>query len=480
MHTINRRLFLGAASASGLAVLSSKVQASETKDIRVAVIGARGRGNEHLQALGKHVVAICDVDEKILHERSAETEQKLGRSIERFVDYRRLLDEADIHAVSIATPNHTHALIAIAAIQAGKDVYVEKPISHDVWEGQQLVAAAELYGRIVQSGTQARSSSGIAEAVEWVQQGGLGKILYAVGTCYKPRMSIGKLSSPLKIPKHIHYDLWCGPAKKQEIFRPELHYDWHWDFNTGNGDIGNQGIHQVDIARWFLGENQLPPRVLSIGGRFGYDDAGNTPNTQIACYDYPQAPLLFETRGLPRSQQAQADWKASMDSYRGSRIGVLIQCEQGHVLVPSYHEAIAFDLDGHEVKRWKKSSDHFANWLDAVARQDKTVLNAEIREGHVSSALCHLAGVSHRVGAASTSDAVAEQVIGNELLANSFDRMVGHLRANDVLLDEDNTKLRLGKWLELDPAGNEVINNSEATALLRPESRPPFAIPEIT
>ncbi len=480
MNPINRRAFLAAATTVGVTTFSSNIRAAQTQDIRVAVIGVRSRGNEHLQALGNNVVAICDVDETILHERSELAEQKFGRSIERFVDYRRLLDEADIDAVSIATPNHTHALIAIAAIQAGIDVYVEKPISHDVWEGQQLVAAARQYGRIVQSGTQARSSSAIAEAVEWIQQGGLGKIIYAVGTCYKPRMSIGKLSSPLTIPKSLHYDLWCGPAKMQEIFRPELHYDWHWDFNTGNGDIGNQGIHQVDIARWFLGEDQLPPRVLSIGGRFGYDDAGNTPNTQIAYFDYAKAPLLFETRGLPRSQQAQSDWKSSMDAYRGSKIGVVIQCEQGHVLVPSYHEAIAIDRDGREVKHWKQSNDHFANWLDAVARQDQTVLTGDIQQGHISSALCHLAGISHRVGEASSPDAVAEQFIGNELLANSFDRLVGHLRANNVPLNDNNTKLRMGKWLELDPAGTEVINNSEATAMLRPPSRPPFVIPEVT
>ncbi len=477
---MNRRSFICTASAAGLAVFSPPAMATETKDIRVAVIGVRGRGREHLDALGRNVVALCDVDEQILHQRTEETAEKLGQKLSKFVDYRRLLDEAGIDAVSIATPNHTHALIAIAAIQAGKDVYVEKPISHDVWEGQQLVAAAERYGRIVQSGTQARSSSGIAEAVEWVQQGGLGRIYYAVGTCYKPRMSIGKLTSPLKIPKHLHYDLWCGPAEKKEIFRPELHYDWHWDFNTGNGDLGNQGIHQVDIARWFLGEDQLPLRVLSIGGRFGYEDAGNTPNTQVAYFDYPKAPLVFETRGLPRSKNAQADWKDSMDAYRGSQIGVLIQCEQGHVLVPNYDSAIAIDREGHEVKRWDGTSDHFANWLNAVASQDKSLLKARIREGHLSSTLCHVAGISHQVGELASPDAVAEQILGNDLLANSLDRMVSHLRANDVTLSDDHAKLQLGRWLELDPQGTEIQGDTEATALLRRQARPPYEIPQLT
>ncbi|TWU17594.1 Gfo/Idh/MocA family protein [Bythopirellula polymerisocia] len=467
-------------SAAGMAILSPKAWSAETKDIRVAVIGVRGRGREHLQALGQNVVAICDVDEQILHQRSDESAQELGRKPAKFVDYRKLLDEGDIDAVSIATPNHTHALIAIAAIQAGKDVYVEKPVSHNVWEGQQLVAAADHYGRIVQCGTQARSSSGIAEAVEWVQQGGLGRIRYAVGTCYKPRMSIGTLNRPLKIPNHIQYDLWCGPAKKQEIFRPELHYDWHWDFNTGNGDVGNQGIHQMDIARWFLGEKELPPRVLSIGGRFGYDDAGNTPNTQVVYFDYPKAPLVFETRGLPRSKRAQADWKNSMDSYRGSQIGVVVQCEQGHVLVPNYTSAIAFDLKGHEIKRWDKASDHFANWLNAIANQDKSLLNGKIQEGYLSSSLCQLAGISHLVGKSATPDAAAEQIVANDLLANSFDRMVGHLRANDVVLGEDDAHLQMGEWLELDPQGTEIMGNSQATALLRRQARAPYEIPNIS
>ena len=193
-----------------------------------------------------------------------------------------------------------HALIAIAAAQAGKDVYVEKPASHDIWEGRQMVQAARQNNRIMQCGTQSRSSTSLKEAVAFVHGGELGKIQYALGTCYKPRPSIGKLDKPLAIPSTIDYDLWCGPAAKEDLYRPNLHYDWHWDFNTGNGDMGNQGIHQMDIARWFLGEDALAPRVISIGGRLGYEDAGNTPNTQIVYLDYPSRPAdLRDPRPAP-------------------------------------------------------------------------------------------------------------------------------------------------------------------------------------
>ena len=185
-----------------------------------------------------------------------------------------------------------------------------------------MVAAAKRYDRIIQCGTQSRSSPSLRQAVAFVRSGQLGKIQYALGTCYKPRPSIGKSDQPFQFPSHVNRDLWLGPASDEPFYRPTKnskgsynpHYDWHWDFNTGNGDMGNQGIHQMDIARWFLGEDSLAPRVISIGGRLGYDDDGNTPNTQVTYFDYPNAPLIFETRGLPRSKAAQQKWASSMDA----------------------------------------------------------------------------------------------------------------------------------------------------------------------
>jgi hypothetical protein len=323
----------------------------------------------------------------------------------------------------------------------------------------------------------------LKEATEWVHGGGLGKILYAIGTCYKPRPSIGKLDKPLVIPSTIHYDLWCGPAEKRELYRPKLHYDWHWDWNTGNGDSGNQGIHQMDIARWFLGEPAVAPRVIAMGGRLGYEDAGNTPNTQVVLLDYEKAPLVFETRGLPRSKAAQARWGESMDKFRGSGVGVLVQCEHGHVLVPNYVSCDAYDRQGNLVKHWETNHDalkaHQDNFLAAVAARDSSRLNADIHEGHVSSALCHLGGISQRLGEPARAGEIMERIAANELLANAFDRMASHLRANGIDVDSEAV-INLGPMLEVDPTAERFTNSDAANELrARAKQREPFAVPDL-
>jgi predicted dehydrogenase len=477
---LDRRDFLSAsaAAAATFAIGSRSAHAaSDAADLRIAVIGMNNQGGGHIYSLGKNVVALCDVDSEVLGRRVAECEQRLGRKPDTFTDYRKLLEREDIDGVSIATPNHTHSLIAIAAIEAGKHVYVEKPVSHNVWEGRQLVAAAQKYGRLVQAGTQSRSSSGLSDAAAWVHSGALGKVRYAVGTCYKPRKAVAKLDRPLTIPATIDYDLWCGPAEKRDLFRTGVHYDWHWDWNTGNGDMGNQGIHQMDIARWFLGESGLAPRSISIGGRLGYEDAGDTPNTQIVLHAYENAPLIFETRGLPRSKNAQALWGDSMDRYRGSTVGVVVQYEQGHLLIPSYTEVIAFDLDGNEVKRFAGSESHHGNWLRAIVAGDPRLLNAPVLEGHVSSALCHVGGVSHQLGRQATAKEIADSIVSNDLLSDSFERMAAHLRANGVDIDSQPA-LTLGEWLDVDPATETFTGNAAAAPLRTREYRKPFAVPD--
>ena len=304
----------------------------------------------------------------------------------------------------------------------------------------------------------------------------LGAIKYVVGTCYKSRPSIGKLDRPLEIPSCVDYDLWCGPAAKVDLYRPRLHYDWHWDFNTGNGDMGNQGIHQTDIARWFLGETRLSPRVISIGGRVGYEDAGNTPNTQVVLHDYPTAPLIFETRGLPESKEKQKLWtSAEMDMYRGSRVGVVVQCDRGHVLVPNYQLAVAFDDQGTEIQRWEGAVNHFHNFLEAVSEGDRSKLNVGIEEGHVSSALCHTGTISHQLGRPLPISEIREHVQSSELLADSVDRMSAHLRRNEV----EPEGLTCGPWLTMDPATERFVGNTQANDRLTREYRKPFVIEEI-
>lgn len=478
---MQRREFLAySAAAGGLALSTSRARAQQARDFRVAVVGVNGRGWSHMQALADNVVAICDVDSRVAASQAARFKKHHNRDLELIGDYRELMDRDDIQGITVATPNHTHSLIGIAAIEAGKHLYVEKPVSHNVWEGRQLAAMAEKSGLVAQCGTQSRSSLALQQAVAFVQAGELGKIRYALGTCYKPRPSIGKLDQPLEIPKSVNYDLWCGPAEKVDLYRQHLHYDWHWDFNTGSGDTGNQGIHQMDIARWFLGEDNLAPRTISFGGRLGYDDAGNTPNSQVVFHDYANAPLIFETRGLPRSKEAQQNWGRSMDRYRGSQIGVIVQCEGGHVLADSsYSRVAAYDRDGAKVKEWSGGGDHFRNWRDAAVAGDPSRLNAPVREGHVSSALCHVGNVSHRVGQPATAGDISNSIAGNELLSQSFDRLSTHLRANDVDVDSGPGTLTAGPWVSVDPASEQFVDNPAAAALWKRAGRDEFRVPEV-
>lgn len=481
MKSLARRSFLKrsllATSTIAWSARSWSQVAGANGDVRVGVIGFHGRGGDHLKGLsrlsGVRITALCDVDSSVL---AAEGQKRPG--VEMSADLRRLLDSKNVDAVSIATPNHWHSLAAIWAIQAGKDVYLEKPVSHNVWEGRQVVNAARKYRKIVQTGTQSRSSQAIRQAVEWVQKGNLGKILVARGMCYKPRRSIGKVDGPQPIPAGIDYDLWCGPALKLPLMRKNLHYDWHWDFNTGNGDLGNQGIHQMDIARWFLGEDELSPRVMSVGGRMGYVDDGNTPNTQIVYHGYAKAPLIFEVRGLPKGKEFQTDkdWNSNMDKFRGGSVAVVIHCEGGTVLVPNYSSATAMDTEGREVKKWEGAEDHYANFMKAVRSREHKDLNADILEGHLSSALCHTGNISYRLGARTPADEIRESIAADKDLAESFGRMAEHLAANGVFIAQD--QLVFGPMLKMNPKSEKFWNNTAANRLLTRPYRKPYVVPE--
>jgi hypothetical protein len=253
--------------------------------------------------------------------------------------------------------------------------------------------------------------------------------------------------------------------------RKRLHYDWHWVWPTGNGDLGNQGIHQMDIARWVLGETALSPAVISVGGRLGYIDDGTTPNTQIVFHDYPAAPLIFEVRGLPASTSND-----KMDSYHGSSIGVVVDCEGGHMVIPNYDTAIVYDLDWKQTKKFSGSSSHFQNFIDAVRSRQHAELKADILEGHLSSALCHTGNISYLLGKVQSPDQVRESVRGNKDLAESFGRMEEHLAANKVNLAE--TPLKLGPMLKMDPKKEVFLGNPQANELLTRNYREPFVVPK--
>lgn len=463
-----------AASWSRVTAQSANVRVrGANEDIRVAVSGFGGRGRSHISGFrdlkGVRVVALCDADQNVLDKGAKEFKDR-GEEIQGYTDIRKLLENPNIDAVGFATPNHWHALGAIWAAQAGKDSYVEKPLSHNVWEGRQTVEAARKYNRIIQTGSQCRSSRGLQEAIAWIQAGNLGKILRARGLCYKRRASIGKADKPLEIPSSIDYDLWCGPAPKEPLMRKRLHYDWHWVWPTGNGDLGNQGVHQMDIARWVLGESALAPVTLSIGGRLGYEDDGTTPNTQIVYHGYAKAPLLFEVRGLPVSSENE-----KMDNYRGASIGVVIDCEGGYVVNPSYTRAIAYDKDGNEIKRWDGGGNHFENFINAVRSRKRTDLTAEAEEGHLSAALCHTANLSYQLGKKLPPEAIRDAVKHNSELGEALGRMEEHLAANNV--DTKKTPATLGALLNMNPKTERFTGNRAANRMLTRDYRKPFIVP---
>jgi len=494
MNALNRRTFLKtsalAAAGAALTARSWSQVAGANGDLRVAVIGLNGRGKSHLGSLtriaGVRVVALCDVDTSVL-ERTKKSLGDKAAGVKTYVDLRELLADKDIDAVTIATPNHQHSLQAIWACQAGKDVYVEKPVSHNIWEGRQLVAAAAKYNRVVQAGTQIRSGEGLQQAVAWVRAGNLGKITAARGFCYKRRDTIGLAAGPVQIPSSVNFDLWCGPAPLVAPKRKRLHYDWHWLHVTGNGDVGNQGIHQMDVARWFLGESGLPRQTLSVGGRLGYVDDGDTPNTQVVIHDYASAPLIFEVRGLPAKPGAGGGGgedegggkRSMMDQYRGVSVGNVIDCEGGSVVVPSYTAATAYDKAGKVVKEFKGSDRHMQNFVDVVRSRKTAQLYGPIEEGHLSSALCHLGNISHILGRAAAPDALREKIKGNAPLAEACGRMTEHLKINQV--DLAKTALTLGVPLTL-AKGKEAFAGefaAQATPLLTRHYRAPFVVPEI-
>ena len=475
MQTLTRRAFLKNSFAAPVALsLPARLWAAApgaNSDIRVAVAGFGGRGKSHIGAFSKlpgvRLVALCDVDREIL-ERQAEQFRKRNQPIETCTDVRNLLDNKAIDVISTATPNHWHALITVWACQAGKDVYVEKPVSHNVWEGRQAVLAARRHNRIVQSGTQSRSDEALQQALAWVRAGNLGKIKIARGLCYKRRASIGKVDGPQPIPPNIDYDLWCGPAPKGPLMRKRLHYDWHWVWPTGNGDLGNQGIHQMDIARWALGKPALSPKVFSIGGRLGYVDDGETANTQMVVHDYGDALLIFEVRGLPAKSGAEA-----MDRYRGESIGDVIECEGGYL-----SGTTVYDNEGKELRKFKGKGeeDHFANFIKAVRSRKVADLNADILEGHLSSALCHTGNISYRLGQQAEPDEIQATLKGDNAALDTLARMEEHLAANGV--DLKQSKLALGPVLKMDPKKERFIGNDKANQLLTRNYRAPFVVPK--
>ena len=421
MRTVPRRQFLHesiiAAGFAAAAVPHVRAYGRESRMagpndvVRVGVIGVRGRGMDHIDGFGKvkdaRVVALCDCDETVIGSAMKAVEGQNGSAPKYVKDLRKLLDDPEIDAISIAMPNHWHALAAIWGCQAGKDVYVEKPATHNVMEGVHMMHAAEKHGRIVQVGTQCRSHKGMQDAVAFLKSGKLGKVYMAKGLCYKPRGSIGKKPNS-EVPAGLDYDLWCGPAEKRPFNANRLHYNWHWFWNTGNGDIGNQGVHQMDIARWGLGKMEMPKTVSSSGGRLGYEDDGETPNTQTVQLDFDDCLLQFEVRGLPTNDEL------------GVKIGVIFYGTEGVLAISSYTDWQTFmgpKLEKGEGGRG--GGDHYGNFVEAVLARDPKPLTAPVLEGHLSAAYCHLGNIAYRLGRTLTLDSQALALV-NDAEANKM------------------------------------------------------------
>jgi predicted dehydrogenase len=420
MSEPNRRTFIktSIAAAAGAGVLGANDR------INVAVIGLRGRGRDHMEsftkASGSRVAAICDIDEEQIGRGRKLLEQLHAPTPEVYGDLRRVFDNKNIDAVSIATPNHWHVLATVWACQAGKDVYVEKPASHNIWEGRRAVEAARKYDRIVQCGMQARSLEHYQRAIQLVREGGIGKVYMAKGLCYKRRKSIGrKPDSP--VPAGVNYDLWVGPAAMRAFNPNRFHYNWHWFWNTGDGDIANQGVHEMDIGRWGLGKSTPATKVTSMGGKFVYDDDQETPNTQLAVFHYGDCEQVFEVRGLITGPEGNMTLEDEQHY-----IGVIFFGSEGYLTVDSNGFQVFMGekkqrtqyVKHIETEAWS-TLPHVENFLKAVRSRKRSDLNCDILEGHVSATLCHLANTSYRLGRSLSFDAEAEN-FGSDGEANAM------------------------------------------------------------
>lgn len=446
--------------------------------IRVGIIGVGGKGQSHAEHLltipDVQLVALADPDPA--YKMAAFRDRLAGREtpvkVDMYTDFRKLLDRKDIDAVIIASPNHWHALHTIYSLRAGKHVYVEKPTSHDVWEGRQMVNLAKTSGLVVQAGLHHRSRNCWPEVMQYLEEKHLGNILCARGLCYKRRESIGKLDAPMSPPKSCDYDLWLGPAQDKPILRPQFHYDWHWVWNTGDGDLGNQGVHQLDIARWLMGQTGYPENVFSIGGRFGYEDAGQTPNTQIIFYDYKPIPLIFEVRGLPVQPTINA-----MPLYKKARIGTVIECEGGYV-----SEEAAYDNSGKRIHKFTGhgGENHLPRFIDAIRSNRPESVPCSISDGQLSTAIGHIGNISYRLGEQTGPAEIARKFSSDSVQGDTWRRFIEHLVINEV--DLNKHKATLGPVLTFDAKTEQFTGTlaQEANALLKNDYRSGWEVPEIS
>ena len=476
MAELNRRSFLKTSLvfAGGFTIAGTKSSGrvlGANDAIRIGVAGLNGRGGSHVEEFagmkGVQITYLIDPDTRTHGKHLGTIQKKGGNTPKTIQDIRRALEDKELDAISIATPNHWHALMTIWGCQAGKDVYVEKPASHDVREGRVAVEAARKYDRIVQHGTQNRSSAAWDRVVQAIASGKYGKLQVARALCYKKRDSIG-IKPDGSPPPELDFNLWQGPAQEHAYNPNYVHYNWHWFWPYGNGDIGNQGVHEMDKARWMIPGATLPKTVLSLGGRFGYADQGQTPNTQVAVLDYGDAQIIFEVRGL------------KTDKFEGVDVGNIAHLEAGTIVHDKFFPRGSDHgepLPPADSTRGPGGGNHFANFIAAVRSRKRSDLNAEILEGHYSAALCHLANISYRLGEPVPFDSKTKAFGDDKEAYETFARMEENLSGKNGL-KLSGQDYRLGRKLTVDAKAERFVDDPEADKLLTRDYRAPFVVPD--
>ncbi len=490
--------FAASVAASGVVATvpqRSFAQAGPNEQLGVAIVGAGNRGGDHINYFTKdkrtQIRFLCDPDLKQAENRCKVIEEKFGYKPTPIDDFRKILDEKAVDVVTCAATNHWHVLTAIWALQAGKHCYIEKPLTYNIHEGKAIVAAAKKYGKVVQTGTQCRSAKNVNDAVQFIRDGGIGEVKFARGLCYKRRKAIGPLGE-YPVPEGIDYDLWSGPAQIRPVTRRRFHYDWHWQRYYGNGDLGNQGPHQTDIARWFLDVERFPQSVIAYGGRLGYDvemksdtyvDAGDVANTEVSIYDYGDKCMVFETRGL-----ATPNCNIPGSDTFGTQVGVIAYGSKGYVIQgsakgQSYGQSYAYDLDCKELKAFTGGDNHYANFVEAVLANDPSKANADARCGALSAAVSHLGNTSYYLGeknkvSVDELKSALEKVKSLDDNAATLARTVQHLEDKANGVDLKKTPLALGPMLKIDVAKEVFIDNDAANAMLTRDYRAPYVVPK--
>jgi len=480
---LTRRQFVlstvaGGAALTGLPITARANVRGANDAIRVGFIGLRQRGatnvNWFRDVPGVRIAALCDPDRNILAREKNKCDER-GESVATYTDLRALLDNKDIDVVVLAMPVHWHALAGIYACQAGKDVYVEKPVCHNLWEGRKLIEAARKYNRIVQGGTQQRSDADVVDAVRQylMEEKQLGKLLWVRAQRYGVREGMGRVDGPQSPPDHVDYNLWAGPGPAGPIMRSSFHYDWHFQWDYGAGETANWGVHILDDVRNIGKFDGLPHRCFAAGGRLLWDDDGQTPNVHLACFDTRSAPVYFDLSNLP-----QAADDSSARQYRGVRSGSVFQCEGGYY-VGGRAGGWAYDNSGNRIKQFRGDGGraHAANFIEAVRSRNAASLNGGIEEIYYSSAWCHLANISYRLGRTYDGDEALQRAGSTTAWSQLLHQVHEHLAAHDLQPGD----LQLGAMLELDRERETFRGptaTSEALALLRREYRKPFVVPE--